>query len=146
MINIDVNAVPKLFNMCVKDDCPLAEKCLRHEVGVAVMENGANWIRILNLRALNKNMDGECEFFKPTEKEIHGKGLLKFLESLPIAESRKAQSAIEAAVSSGRQFYRYRNGEKTIDPQLQDLMRAKLKKAGIENDLFFDEMVDIYSF
>lgn len=145
-MNIDVNVIPKTFNFCVKADCALAGSCLRFQAAECMMDSGANTIKILNLKNLRKFEDGKCTYFKPAEKVMHGKGLLKFLSSLPVGESKKAFTVLESVASSNRQFYRYRNGERTVTPELQEAMNRALKENGIEKELFFDEIVEVYSF
>lgn len=146
MIDININSIPKLFTFCVKDDCPKAKECLRHEAGEAIMASGVKSLKILNLMNLRREAGSECTHYKSTESQLHGKGVQKYLLSLTMEESKRATQALIAACSSQRQYYRYRDGSLTIDPKLQEQMTAKLKEKGIEKPLFFDEVVNTYNF
>lgn len=145
-MNIDVNVVPKYFDFCVKSDCPLVENCLRFQAAESVMESGATTLKILNLKNLAKNEGDACTWYKPAERKLHGKGILKFLASLTVSEHKRVMTILEGAVSSSRQFYRYRNGEKTVEPELQELMNQRLRAHGIEKEVFFDEIIETYNF
>lgn len=134
------------FSLCVKSDCPLAESCLRYQAAESVMESKVTTLKILNLKNLAKNEGDSCTWYKAAELTLHGKGLLKFFSSITVSEHKKVTAILEAASSSSRQFYRYRNGEKTIDPELRDLMNLRLKENGIEKEVFFDEIVETYNF
>lgn len=146
MIDIDVNSIPKTTNFCVRNDCPMAGECLRFQAAEALMASDNMFLRILNLRMLDGCKEGQCKYFKSIEKQLCGKGILKFLGNLTVDESKTAVAALKKACSSERQYYRYRSGELPITPEMEKVMNRALKTHGIDKEIEFDAMENIYAF
>lgn len=146
MIDIDVNTIPKNFNACIKAECPMTAECLRYQAGEALMESEIRSLKVLNPKLLDASKEGGCEYFRSVEKQVCGKGFVRYLGKLSVDDSKIAILALMEVCSSQRQYYRYRTGELFITPNIQELMNDSLKRNGIEQELTFDSIVNLYSF
>lgn len=109
------------------------------------MESNAKSLSVLNPR-LMADKGEDCLEYRTTEIQKCGKGLLKFLNSLSVTESKQVARLLELACSSQRQYYRIRNGEKLVTPEEQEEMQNYLKSHGVDVTITFDEEVNEYDF
>lgn len=145
MIDINLTSIPKYFKFCLRDDCPLAEKCLRHEAAAVVIENNVRSLTVLNPKLMAEEKEN-CKEYISTEPKKCGKGFLKFLSNLSVSENKRIASLLESACSSQRQYYRIRNGEKLVSPEEQEELQKFLKSKGADVTITFDEIVNEYIF
>lgn len=107
------------------------------------MESNVKCITVLNPKLMAEQGE-DCNEYISAEPMKCGKGLLKFLNSLSVAESKQLVPLLELACSSQRQYYRIRSGEKTVTPQELSRMQDFLKSKGKDITITFDEIVDEY--
>ena len=129
------------YLVCCNDDCPLAGRCLRREVAGYVPAK-RRIVECVNA-AYVASKGGKCEYFRPAEPTLMHKGLVHFYDQIPERTARKIRSALILDYGSSN-YYRYRNGEQPITPEVESHIRTVCQQFGWTADLVFDEETEEY--
>jgi len=135
--------IPDWWALCPKSDCKMAETCLRHQVCMQVPEKYKRWQCILP-HATKKD---PCEFYRKLEKVTMAKGIASVYKNV---ESRDARSCIRYALTahlgSKGTYYRYKDGERLINPKLQQEIIDIVHRYAPGIEVKFDETFEDYDF
>ena len=91
--------------------------------------------------------DGECGYFQKAEKVRMARGFKNLFKNI---KSRDAQHAIRmeltAYFGSKGTYYRYRDGERWMNPELQQMIADLMLSHGVKEVPVFDEYDEAYDF
>ena len=134
--NIDFTQMPYNFALCLLEDCPLAENCLRQ---LAYKYHSANEeiIKAVNPAAVKGQ---KCKHFASAEPIKYAKGFLKVLDDFPAKKLRQLTYHLRGAYGD-YVYYRYRRGEYLIPPESQKHITSVARNLGLEFQEFFDAYV-----
>lgn len=141
-INISPKEVPHNYTMCVYNECPLAENCLRRLAFDCQPETEVS-LKVINPKCISPSADG-CSHYRPAKKLRYAKGFVNILESLP----KKVWKAVGYKLQllfHGRTYYRVRKGERLLSPQEQQAIIYLLKEGGMTEIPDFDAYVEDYA-
>jgi len=143
MEEIDYRKIPEWWAMCQKGDCPRAGECLRFHACAAVPEWMKSW-RCLLPHSLK---DEECRFFQKMEPVRMARGLNKLYKEVRDAHVRhEIRMTLTAHFGSKGSYYRYKDGERWMNPEQQRIVLGYVRRCGAEVEDAFDEYVDTYDF
>ena len=143
MIEIDFEKIPEWWAMCSKSDCAMAETCLRHQVCLQVPKRYKKWTCVLP----NAIENGKCSYYQKAEKVTMAQGLAAIYQNV---KSRAARSQIRcdltAFFGSKGSYYRYKDGERLINPQLQQEIIDIVHQYEPDVEVKFDKSFEDYDF
>lgn len=143
MLFIEENRVPEWWAVCQNDACPMSDGCLRRLACKEMLGNTTRWMSVLP-SALK---DGKCRYFQKAEKVTMVRGMKALFNSISNPKVRH-QLRVDLTYYFGSKgsFYRYKDGERWINPQLQQLIANWLKGYGCNQEPVFDEYTEGYDF
>lgn len=143
MIDVEENGVPEWWPVCQNDHCPMAEECLRRLACKEMPEGTTRWMSVLP-SALK---DGHCQYFEKAEKVTMVRGMKALFGSIGDAKVRHMlRIDLTGYFGSKGTFYRYKDGERWINPQLRQMIASWLKGYGCEQEPVFDFSTEGYDF
>lgn len=141
---VDFKEIPGWWPVCGNGDCPMAGGCLRHAAWQNVPPTVTKWPCVLPT-ALK---DGKCNYFAPKEKVRMARG---FENMFARVRSRDARAEMRLAITnylgSKGTYYRYKHGERQLNPERQQWILQLFSRYGYDSEeLLFDEYVVSYDF
>ena len=138
---LDFSEVPYQYAMCLNQQCPKADTCLRQLAEQSVPEEVEYW-SIISPKRLN-SIKGNCPYYRSNIKARYAKGFIGILESLP---HKQMENVISHLLSffNRRTYYRVRKGERLLSPAEQQQFINILKYCGVSQPLKFDEYTEAY--
>lgn len=138
---LDFSEVPYQYAMCLNQQCPKADTCLRQLTEQSVPEEVEYW-SIISPKRLN-SIKGDCPYYRSNIKARYAKGFIGILESLP---HKQMENVISHLISffNRRTYYRVRKGERLLSPAEQQQFINILKYCGVSQPLKFDEYTEAY--
>lgn len=138
---IDFAKVPYQYAMCLDQQCPKANTCLRQLTEQSVPETSEYWV-IISPKLLD-TIKGNCPYYRSNTKVRYAKGFIELLENLP---HKQMQIVILHLMSylGRRTYYRSRKGERLLSPNEQRQILSILKNCGVTTPQEFDAYVEDY--
>lgn len=113
---IDFRQIPFEYALCLNEQCPKADSCLR-QLCVQNMPADKEYWNIVSPKRLAA-LKGDCPFFRSNRKVRYAKGFINMLDSLPY-NKRKATISHLMGCFGQRTYYRVRKGERQLSPDEQ---------------------------
>jgi hypothetical protein len=139
----DYDKIPEWWAMCPNRECKMAETCLRHQVYMQAPPKYNRWMCVLP----NALEEDNCRFYQKAEKVTMAQGFESIYKNV---ESREACSQIRYALTghlgSKGTYYRYKDGERLINPQLQQEMIDIVHQYAPDVEVHFDKTFEGYDF
>ena len=143
MNDIDFNKIQKNWVLCQNDKCPKAGECLRHIACVQAPASVKKWECLLP-NAIN---EAECKFFQSAGKVTMARGFNSIYRDV---DSRKVRSDIRLKLTtlfgSKGTYYRYKDGERSMNPQMQQQVADIVHQYAPTAAVSFDETFEDYDF
>ena len=117
---LNYHDAPHGWALCLQDDCPLHETCLRHAVG-HLMPAGTTHHAVVLPAA---RQGDSCRLYVKNERVTMARGMKGIFQNLPAWEVQKLRNSLIACIGSKSHYYRYRNGDYLINPDLQGRIAA----------------------
>lgn len=140
---IDYKKIPSWWAVCPNSNCPLAETCLRQQACRQLPEKVIYWTCVLP----HVQKGSACKYFLKYEKVAMAKGLNNIYNNV---RARKTRSDIRIALTSflGSKgtYYRYKDGERLINPKLQQEIIDIVHRYAPEEEICFDHYFEDYDF
>lgn len=132
---------PITYALCLQHECPVADKCLRHEAYVKMSGPVRPQITIINPAVTRPGAD--CPHFKTAEPVHMAAGFLGAMGAMPHANIGAAKSAI-AHHFCLRNYFHLRKGERPMTPDEQAFVAGVLEQYGAPAPVRFDRYYDDY--
>ena len=139
----DFDKIPERWPLCPKSDCEMAETCLRHQVYLQVPKKYKKWTCVL----ANAIIDGKCSYYQKAEKVTMAQGIAAIYQNVQSREARsKIRYSLTAFLGSKGTYYRYKDGERLINPQLQQDIIDIVHQYAPDVEVGFDKTFEDYDF
>ena len=143
MAKIDFEEIPTWWPVCTNEACPMAADCLRQKACREAPESVTRWACVLP-GALK---DGQCRYYQKAEVVRMARGLNTIYKNV---HSREARHGIRIDLTghygSKGAYYRYKDGERWLNPEEQQLVVDIVRRCGCQGEVDFDEYRDGYDF
>ena len=138
---IEYSKVPVNYLMCLNQDCPKADGCLRQRIVQSVPAEIDRW-NIVSPKLLAAST-GDCPYYKTAEKVRYAKGFIKMLDNLP---HKQMQTVIRCLMDffGYRMYYRARKGERLLSPGEQQNLLKIVENCGVSQPQDFDTYIEEY--
>lgn len=139
----DYEKIPDWWSFCPKSDCEMAETCLRHQVCVQAPPKYKRWTCVLP----NAVKDGKCEFYQKAEKVMMARGLNAIYKNVHEKYALAAiRSTLTSEIGSKGSYYRYKDGERLINPAMQQMIIDVVHRFAPGVEVSFDKSFEDYDF
>lgn len=143
MKSINYDEIPAGWAFCQNSECPKAEECLRYLACMKAPAEITRWTCILP----NAVKKGECRFFRKAEIKRMARGLNGIMAKADSKQLRhNMRMALTELLGSKGTYYRYKDGERWINPGLQQVIEERLRQVGYDKEVVFDEYAEAYDF
>ena len=142
MKKISYSDAPLDWAVCLQDDCPMAQNCLRRAVGRKMPKNTLQHAIVLPAA----RQDNKCRLFIKAEPVQMAYGMTHLLDGLSTGQASTLRHRLYNIFGSKSQFYRFREGRYAISPQQQASVAALFEKNGITKKPTFDRTTEEYYF
>lgn len=127
---------PSDYPKCTQADCPAAEQCLRHLMAQATPEK-AIAITVINPKNLKPELGTSCPYFHSSQPVRMARGFTRALGSVRHGEVNKIVAEL-SDLFDRRLYFRYRKGDRTLNPQRQEIIAEVLLRHGATQPVEFD--------
>ena len=134
MQELTYSLAPDEWAICFQHDCPMAEACLRHAVGLLTPATLTQHITVLP----GAREGDRCCLFASKEPVRMVRGMRRLLRGLPAEKLMALRHALYDIFGSQPQYYRYRNGRFVITPILQERVAQLFRAHGIDHEPEYD--------
>ncbi|MBR6482127.1 MAG: hypothetical protein IKT26_02720 [Bacteroidaceae bacterium] len=134
---------PSDYPKCLQADCPAADQCLRNLMGRAVSEK-AIVMTVINPKNLKPELGTSCPYFHSTQPMRMARGFTKALDNVRHGEVKKIVAELSQLFDE-RLYYRFRKGERLINPQQQAIIAEVLTRHGASQPVEFDSYEEGYN-
>ncbi|MBQ9294822.1 MAG: hypothetical protein IJ219_07855 [Bacteroidaceae bacterium] len=133
---------PTDWAVCLQDDCPLAQNCLRRTIG-RMMPEGT----LQHAIVLPAAREGDrCRLFAQAEPVQIAHGMSHLLDGLPSGLASTLRHRLYDIFGSKPQFYRFREGRYAISPEQQARVAALFTEYGITAKPQYDSTTEEFYF
>lgn len=141
---IDFEQIPEWWALCGNSQCPHAQECLRHLAFNQVPSTVTRWACVLPTAM----QDGQCRYFQKAVKLRMARGFKGFYNSLKNKYiQHEVRIRLTAYLGSKGSYYRYRDGERWLTPEQQQVIADVAQRLGLkEEPVVFDEYRESYDF
>ncbi|MBQ7461007.1 MAG: hypothetical protein IJS63_01955 [Bacteroidaceae bacterium] len=133
---------PSGWAVCLQDDCPLREGCLRYAVGRLMPEGTLQHNMVLPAA----RQGDQCRLFATSEPVQIAYGMRQMLPRAANGNIRALRQELYDVFGSTPQFYRYRDGRYPITPEQQARIAELFQKHGIAEKPLYDRTSKEYFF
>lgn len=124
---------------CMMTQCPVKEKCPRHEFYLKALEESES-ITILNPKRIHYDEEG-CEHRLTPQPQRLAYGFKRLAATIPQGNARNMDWGI--SFGSESTYFRTKRGERPLTPDEQGIILAHVKASGGDPDVGFDRYEDI---
>ena len=140
--DFNFSQVPRSWALCYVSECPRKEDCLRYQACLA-----APPIKYFGKCVMpNALVQKECPMFRPIQKTQVALGFRHIFNDVKANDVAQMRAELAAYLGCVATFYRYRNGERPLNPRQQQWIKDMFRRHGYSDDVPFDEVKDVYLF
>ena len=142
-MKIDFAQIPDWWEVCQNTGCPKAAGCLRQLAFRNMPDTVTKWPCVMPWAM----KDGECKSFFSSEKVRLARGFNKMFARVRNRDDKyNMRRDLTDYLGSKGSYYRYKDGERILNPEQQQWILQLFLRYGYEEPLEFDEYVDNYDF
>lgn len=130
--------IPANYALCLHDDCPKADTCLRQLAFRRHAEQGL-YLRLLNPMRCSKQEN--CPHYADNKPVTFAKGFTNFQKKMYPDQYAKFMNILICHFGRNPYFMR-RRGDILIPPKEQEIIKRALKSSGITQPMEFDQYVE----
>lgn len=134
----EYTTLPDNYPVCAHGDCPMATSCLHHIAYAALLQKD-EYLHLINPTRCSKN--SSCPYYRSNQLVVYARGFTDFQRRM-FPEQYCRFMAICIGEWSRNTYFERRRGARLIPPNEQAFILKALKKAGVKEDMEFDEYVD----
>lgn len=124
------------YLVCYNEACLLSAECLRRKLA-SYVPNTRCTVECVNPDYVAAQQ-GQCVYYRPSAPVAMHKGLTRFYDQIPERIARSIRRTLVYDFGNSN-YYRYRNGELTITPDIEKRIKKVCLQNGWTADLVFDE-------
>ena len=143
MEKIDYNMIPDWWAVCPHQSCKMAETCLRQQACRQMPEKVKRWTCILP----HAWKDDACEHYLKYESVTMAQGLNSIYKNVREKYARSAiRTTLTARIGSKGSYYRYKDGERLINPKMQQEIVDVVHRFAPDVKVEFDKTFETFDF
>ena len=131
----EYTSLPKDYPLCEHSSCPMAATCLHQVAYSMMMEQNAEYLRLINPARCSK--DEACTYYRDKKPVIFARGFTNFQKRMFPDQYSRFMSICIKHWSRNPYFVR-RRGDRYLPPDEQVFILNALKKVGVTEDMKFD--------
>ena len=132
----EYTSLPKDYPVCEHSSCPLAATCLHQTAYSMMMEQNAEYLRLINPTRCSK--DEACPYYRDKKPVIFARGFTNFQKQMYPQQYDKFMTTL--ILHFGRnQYFKRRRGDILLPPEEQEVIRLMLEKVGADSKMDFDK-------
>lgn len=129
-------SLPTNYPVCEHNSCPMAATCLHHIAYSILMEQNAEFLRLINPTRCSK--DEACAYYRDKKPVIFARGFTNFQKRMYPQQYDQFMTTL--ILRFGRnQYFKRRRGDILLLPEEQEVIRLMLKKVGADSKMDFDK-------
>ena len=129
-------SLPTNYPVCEHNSCPMAATCLHHIAYSILMEQNAEFLRLINPTRCSK--DEACAYYRDKKPVIFARGFTNFPKRMYPQQYDQFMTTL--ILHFGRnQYFKRRRGDILLLPEEQEVIRLMLKKVGADSKMDFDK-------
>lgn len=136
-------AMADRYIVCFHDECTRHEHCLRWLVGRH--SPSENYMLNCISPIYRKAQEGVCDMHRPADPVTMPLGMVHFYDEMPGRLEVSVKGALISRYGRTR-YYRYRNGQLPITPDVESTIRQVCQDQGWTTPLKFDSTVEDFLF
>ena len=131
----EYTSLPINYPVCEHSSCPMAATCLHQVAYSMMMEQNAEYLRLINPARCSK--DEACTYYRDKKPVIFARGFTNFQKRYP---QQYDQFMTTLILHFGRnQYFKRRRGDILLPPEEQEVIRLMLEKVGADSKMDFDK-------
>ena len=131
----EYTSLPINYPVCEHSSCPMAATCLHQVAYSMMMEQNAEYLRLINPTRCSK--DEACTYYRDKKPVIFARGFTNFQKRMfPDQYSRFMSICIKHW--SRNPYFERRRGDRYLPPDEQVFILNALKTVGVTEDMKFD--------
>lgn len=134
--------IPHQYGLCLKNDCPLAETCLRY-LACAAMPESKNFANILLPQRCTPDAHGNYPYYHSNTKIRHARGFRRVLNTFPVNVLDAFRSRL-IAIYPRNLYFKMRRGDILLTPKEQELIIRTARDKGFQGEFTFDAYEEAY--
>lgn len=132
----EYTSLPKDYPVCEHSSCLLAATCLHQTAYSMMMEQNAEYLRLINPTRCSK--DEACTYYRDKKPVIFARGFTNFQKRMYPQQYDKFMTTL--ILHFGRnQYFKRRRGDILLPPEEQEVIRLMLEKVGADSKMDFDK-------
>ena len=140
---IDFSKIPIWWPLCPGYDCPRSGECLRHQAFCQAPEDVTQWVCILP----QASVGGTRGCFQSGDKVRMARGFRALVSKMSSRDMRhNVRMSLTRYFGSKGSYYRYKDGERLMNPKQQQEVHDIFRRYGFEDDIVFDEYIETYDY
>lgn len=129
-------SLPTNYPVCEHNSCPVAATCLHHIAYSILMEQNAEFLRLINPTRCSK--DESCTYYRDKKPVIFARGFTNFQKRMYPQQYDQFMTTL--ILHFGRnQYFKRRRGDILLLPEEQEVIRLILAKVGADSKMDFDK-------
>lgn len=132
----EYTSLPKDYPLCEHSSCPMAATCLHQVAYSMMMEQNAEYLRLINPTRCSK--DETCAYYQDKKPVIFARGFTNFQKRMYPQQYDQFMTTL--ILHFGRnQYFKRRRGDILLPPEEQEVIRLMLEKVGADSKMDFDK-------
>ena len=132
----EYTSLPINYPVCEYISCPMAATCLHQVAYSMMMEQNAEYLRLINPARCSK--DEACTYYRDKKPMIFARGFTNFQKRMYPQQYDKFMTTL--ILHFGRnQYFKRRRGDILLPPEEQEVIRLMLEKVGADSKMDFDK-------
>lgn len=129
-------SLPTNYPVCEHNSCPMVATCLHHIAYSILMEQNAEFLRLINPTRCSK--DESCTYYRDKKPVIFARGFTNFQKRMYPQQYDQFMTTL--ILHFGRnQYFKRRRGDILLLPEEQEVIRLILAKVGADSKMDFDK-------
>lgn len=134
--------IPFGYRLCLKDNCPLAEECLRH-LAVQALPASQNSVSAILPGKCTADENGKYPYFRSNVKVRYARGFTRVLTTFPVNVLEAFRDRL-IGIYPRNKYFKMRRGGVLLTPAEQELIVRAARAKGFQGEFTFDNYEDHY--
>ena len=130
--------IPAGYPLCLHNDCPMADSCLR-QLAYRRHEELGTFLKLINPSQCSKRED--CTHSVSNKPVRFAKGFVNFQNRMYPDQYDKFMTLLICHFGRN-QYFKRRRGDIALPPEEQEVVKIALEKAGVTKLMEFDEYLE----
>lgn len=134
--------IPSQYKLCLKNDCPMAETCLRHLAVASIPETRPAAYLLLPGRC-TADADGNYPYYRSNAKVRYARGFTRVLVNFPVKVLEAFRDRL-IGIYPRNKYFLMRRGGMRLSPNEQEFIIRTARSKGFQEEFTFDRYEEDY--